>query len=82
MSKVGPTATRVRARVRQSAVPTGANVLVSNDGSVKLADFGLARPTAQENELTKRVVTMWYRAPELLLGERKYSAAIDIWALG
>lgn len=61
------------------------NILVSNNGVLKLADFGLARsfnfPLKPRN-LTKEIVTLWYRAPELLLGEKQYSTAIDIWSVG
>jgi len=60
----------------------GANILISNQGDVKLADFGLARSTVNMRELTKKVVTLWYRAPELLLGERKYDDRIDVWSAG
>ncbi|KAF8368326.1 cdk-9, partial [Pristionchus pacificus] len=61
-----------------------ANVLITRDGVLKLADFGLARPIfKQRNHLyTNRVVTLWYRPPELLLGEREYGPAIDIWGAG
>lgn len=59
-----------------------ANVLVSSDGIIKLADFGLARFYAKRHQLdyTNRVITIWYRSPELLLGETKYTAAVDIWS--
>lgn len=61
------------------------NILVSNTGILKIADFGLARsfnfPLKPRN-LTKEIVTLWYRAPELLLGEKQYSTAIDIWSIG
>jgi CTD kinase subunit alpha len=61
----------------------GANVLVSNNGEVKLADFGLARNVAPNVECyTNRVVTLWYRSPELLLGVTKYTTKVDMWALG
>ena len=62
----------------------GANLLISHEGVLKLADFGLARETANpgRENLTNRVVTLWYRAPELLLGETKYSGKIDIWSVG
>ena len=45
----------------------GANILYNNNGEVKLGDFGLAKETTNKL-LTNRVVTLWYRAPELLLG--------------
>ncbi|KAK7409578.1 serine/threonine protein kinase, CMGC, CDC2/CDK subfamily [Neonectria punicea] len=59
-----------------------ANILVSNDGILKLADFGLARFYAKRHQLdyTNRVITIWYRSPELLLGETKYTAAVDVWS--
>ena len=62
----------------------GANMLISHEGVLKLGDFGLARETASpgKENLTNRVVTLWYRAPELLLGETKYTAKIDIWSVG
>lgn len=59
-----------------------ANILVSNQGILKLADFGLARFYAKRHQLdyTNRVITIWYRSPELLLGETQYTAAVDIWS--
>lgn len=59
------------------------NLLVNRDGTIKLADFGLARSMALPLRVyTKEVVTLWYRAPELLLGTEIYGPAIDIWSLG
>ena len=60
------------------------NVLVNQDGTVKLADFGLARPSyvTSSRQLTNNVVTLWYRPPELLLGDNNYGSAIDIWGCG
>eukprot|EP00158_Paraphelidium_tribonemae_P009789 Partr_v1_DN28966_c1_g1_i2_m25844 putative Cyclin-Dependent Kinase len=62
------------------------NILITRDAVVKLADFGLTRrigdePTA-EQELTPLVVTLWYRAPELLLGAKVYDHAVDMWSVG
>ncbi|KAF2685259.1 Pkinase-domain-containing protein [Lentithecium fluviatile CBS 122367] len=59
-----------------------ANILVSNTGQLKLADFGLARFYAKRSKLdyTNRVITIWYRSPELLLGETQYGPSVDIWS--
>ena len=52
-------------------------------GCLKLADFGLAREFgAPPQDMTPKVVTLWYRAPELLLGCKHYTTAIDMWAMG
>lgn len=59
------------------------NILVDNNGNLKIADFGLARSfTVPFPELTHEVVTLWYRAPEILLGQHCYTPAIDIWSVG
>lgn len=62
----------------------GANVLLNNKGEIKLGDFGLARlpDTRSVPHYTNRVATLWYRAPELLLGSNNYTTAIDMWSLG
>ncbi|KAL6541301.1 Protein IMPAIRED IN BABA-INDUCED STERILITY 1 [Orobanche hederae] len=62
----------------------GANLLVDNEGVLKLADFGLANMCAlgQRQPLTSRVVTLWYRPPELLLGSTEYGASVDLWSVG
>lgn len=59
-----------------------ANILISSTGQLKLADFGLARFFAKRRQLdyTNRVITIWYRPPELLLGETQYGPAVDIWS--
>ncbi|KAF2153460.1 Pkinase-domain-containing protein [Myriangium duriaei CBS 260.36] len=59
-----------------------ANILVSKTGQLKLADFGLARfyTKNRKQDYTNRVVTIWYRSPELLLGETQYGPAVDIWS--
>jgi serine/threonine protein kinase len=60
------------------------NILVSEDGRcVKVADYGLARSFEMElTTYTHEVVTLWYRAPELLLGERHYTPAVDVFSVG
>nr|CAB3229390.1 cyclin-dependent kinase 12 [Phallusia mammillata] len=60
------------------------NILLNNKGEIKLADFGLARFYNQDEPrpYTNRVITLWYRPPELLLGEETYTPAIDIWSCG
>lgn len=59
------------------------NLLLNNYGELKLADFGMARYTASPPpQLTQLVVTLWYRAPELLLGAHTYSFEIDVWSVG
>jgi cyclin-dependent kinase 12/13 len=61
----------------------GANLLLNNDGVLKLADFGLSRRTyTNPTHFTNRVCTLWYRPPELLLGTINYGPSIDIWSIG
>ncbi|KAK7482976.1 hypothetical protein BaRGS_00025753 [Batillaria attramentaria] len=57
------------------------NILISSEGQLKLADFGLARIYSFQMALTTVVVTLWYRAPEVLL-QTRYSAAVDLWSCG
>ncbi|KAJ3337397.1 serine/threonine protein kinase, CMGC, CDC2/CDK sub [Gonapodya sp. JEL0774] len=62
-----------------------ANILVSDSGLLKLADFGLARPldsSDRNREYTDQVVTRWYRPPELLMESTKYDQAVDMWGVG
>ncbi|RQM05674.1 hypothetical protein DH86_00004094 [Scytalidium sp. 3C] len=63
-----------------------ANIMVTSSGEVKIGDLGLARlfykPLNSLFSGDKVVVTIWYRAPELLLGSRHYTPAIDMWAVG
>jgi len=61
------------------------NILLNNNGKIKLADFGLARlynADDKDRPYTNKVITLWYRPPELLLGEERYGPAIDIWSCG
>uniref|UniRef100_A0A1D1XE90 [RNA-polymerase]-subunit kinase n=1 Tax=Anthurium amnicola TaxID=1678845 RepID=A0A1D1XE90_9ARAE len=62
----------------------GANLLINNEGILKIADFGLASSYDPNNRrpMTSRVVTLWYRPPELLLGATYYDFGIDIWSAG
>ena len=74
-----------------------ANLLISNNGSLMIADFGLARAfdpnivkggqykdefKGREQRYTNCVVTRWYRPPELLLGARQYGGEVDMWGIG
>ena len=73
------------------------NILITDNFELKLADFGLARClessfmgrlfegegySSGEGEFTNKVITLWYRPPELLLGETRYGCAVDIWSAG
>jgi len=59
------------------------NLLIENGTIVKLADFGLARAfNTPINTLTHEVVTLWYRAPEVLLGASQYATPLDVWSIG
>ncbi|KRY78826.1 Cyclin-dependent kinase 12, partial [Trichinella pseudospiralis] len=60
------------------------NILLNNNGEIKLADFGLARLYQRDKvrPYTNKVITLWYRPPELLLGEERYTPAIDVWSVG
>ncbi|EFA05799.2 cyclin-dependent kinase 1 [Tribolium castaneum] len=59
------------------------NLLINSEGAIKVADFGLGRAFGVPVRVyTHEVVTLWYRAPEVLLGSARYSCPIDIWSLG
>ncbi|KAJ8452519.1 hypothetical protein Cgig2_000108 [Carnegiea gigantea] len=62
----------------------GSNLLLDNAGLLKIADFGLASffDLNKKHPMTSRVVTLWYRAPELLLGATDYGVGIDLWSAG
>ncbi|KAI3702036.1 hypothetical protein L6452_27635 [Arctium lappa] len=62
----------------------GSNLLIDNNGNLKIGDFGLATifSSNQRQPLTSRVVTLWYRPPELLLGSTDYGVAVDLWSAG
>jgi len=59
------------------------NLLIDKKGVLKLADFGLARAFGiPVRTYTHEVVTLWYRAPEILLGGKEYSTPVDMWSVG
>ncbi|KIK62997.1 hypothetical protein GYMLUDRAFT_41298 [Collybiopsis luxurians FD-317 M1] len=59
------------------------NLMIDSDDNLKLADFGLARAFGIPMRIyTHEIVTLWYRAPEVLLGGRHYSTAVDMWSVG
>ncbi|EPZ32720.1 protein serine/threonine kinase [Rozella allomycis CSF55] len=59
------------------------NLLIDTQGALKIADFGLARAFGiPVRTYTHEVVTLWYRAPEILMGSRHYSTAVDVWSIG
>ncbi len=56
---------------------------MTDKGCVKIADFGLARFFGlPAKAMTPKVVTLWYRSPELLLGSKSQSTAVDMWSAG
>ncbi|KAL3571231.1 hypothetical protein D5086_028480 [Populus alba] len=59
------------------------NLLLNNKGELKVCDFGMSRQYSSPlKPYTSLVVTLWYRAPELLLGAKQYSTAVDMWSVG
>ncbi|KAL1088433.1 hypothetical protein V6Z11_D08G251600 [Gossypium hirsutum] len=62
----------------------GSNLLIDDEGLLKIADFGLATffDPNRKHLMTSRVVTLWYRAPELLLGATDYGVGVDLWSAG
>ncbi|KAA1466402.1 Pkinase-domain-containing protein [Dentipellis sp. KUC8613] len=62
----------------------GSNILINNRGELKLGDFGLARfyQKRRRSDYTNRVITLWYRPPELLFGTTIYGPEVDMWSAG
>ena len=59
------------------------NILADEENTLKIADFGLSRAfSVPLKPYTHEVVTVWYRAPELLLGAVEYTIAVDMWSIG
>merc|ERR1719453_1098363 len=63
-----------------------ANMMLTHEGHLKLGDFGLARKCvvdpSKPTNLTNRVITLWYRPPEILLGSTDYRSSVDVWGAG
>ncbi len=70
--------------VSHRASTIGSNLLVNKLGELKLADFGLARlfQKKTKRDYTNRVITLWYRPPELILGATAYGPEVDMWSAG
>lgn len=62
----------------------GSNLLIDNEGVLRITDFGLASffDPNHKHPMTSRVVTLWYRPPELLLGATDYGVGVDLWSAG
>ncbi|KAL9259584.1 IMPAIRED IN BABA-INDUCED STERILITY 1-like protein [Drosera capensis] len=60
----------------------GSNLLLNNEGILKIADFGLSNFFTKGEQLTTKMVTLWYRPPELLLGAIHYGPEVDLWSAG
>ncbi|KTW25921.1 hypothetical protein T552_03195 [Pneumocystis carinii B80] len=59
------------------------NLLMTNRGMIKIADFGLSRYHGNPiPPMTQLIVTLWYRSPEILLGAHEYGTAVDMWSIG
>jgi len=61
---------------------TPSNILMSSEGQLKIADFGFTKLFGDDKSMTPEVVTIWYRAPELLFGAKYYGTGVDIWSFG
>ena len=60
-----------------------ANLLINKDNILKIGDFGLARGFGiPVKNYTNEVVTLWYRPPDVLLGNKNYGTSVDIWSIG
>lgn len=60
-----------------------ANILVTKDcKKIKIADLGLSRQQTLMRDMSPEIFTLWYRAPEIMLGDKEYGVGVDIWAIG
>lgn len=59
------------------------NILIDQNGTLKLADFGLAKKASfLQRRKSNSIVSLWYRAPEIILGSEEYLLGVDMWSLG
>ena len=58
------------------------NILLDNSMCVKITDFDLARVVEKDKPMSRGVATIYYRPPEIFMGETRYSYSVDIWSLG
>lgn len=59
------------------------NILIDKNGRLKLADFGLAKKASfQQRRKSNAIVSLWYRAPEIILGSEDYFLGVDMWSIG
>ena len=59
------------------------NILIDSNGTLKLADFGLAKKASfLQRRKSNSIVSLWYRAPEIILGSEDYLLGVDMWSLG
>ena len=59
------------------------NILIASDGALKLADFGLAKKASfLQRRKSNAIVSLWYRAPEIILGSEDYFLGVDMWSCG
>ncbi len=59
------------------------NILIGSHGEIKLADFGLSkRATFLQRNKSNSIVSLWYRAPEIIMGSTNYFLGVDMWSLG
>lgn len=58
------------------------NILINNDGRLVLGDWGMSKVVQEGNVLTNNVITLYYRPPEIILGDTSYNQSVDMWSFG